>query len=78
MKTTATKKGDNYVINGTKMWISNSAEAGVFVVFANADPKKGYKGITAFVVPREAKGLVIGKKEDKLGIRASSTCEVVC
>jgi len=76
MKTTATKKGDNYVINGTKMWISNSAEAGVFVVFANADPKKGYKGITAFVVPRDTKGLVIGKKEDKLGIRASSTCEV--
>ncbi len=79
MKTTATLSADKktYKINGTKMWISNSAEAGLFVVFANTDLKKGYKGITAFIVERGTKGLSIGKKEDKLGIRASSTCEVI-
>uniref|UniRef100_A0A7S3YFA2 short-chain 2-methylacyl-CoA dehydrogenase n=1 Tax=Lotharella globosa TaxID=91324 RepID=A0A7S3YFA2_9EUKA len=77
LKTTATPIDGGFRINGSKLWISNAAEAGVFVVFANADPSKGYKGITAFVVPRDAPGLIIGKKEDKLGIRASSTCEVV-
>jgi len=59
------------------MWITNAAEAGLFLVFANADPAEGYRGITAFLVERETPGLAIGKKEDKLGIRASSTCEVI-
>eukprot|EP01112_Ceratiomyxa_fruticulosa_P010771 TRINITY_DN2864_c0_g1_i26.p1 TRINITY_DN2864_c0_g1~~TRINITY_DN2864_c0_g1_i26.p1 ORF type:complete len:415 (-),score=81.61 TRINITY_DN2864_c0_g1_i26:19-1263(-) len=76
MKTRAEKKGDHFVINGTKAWITNAEQAGLFIVLANADPSKGYKGITAFVVPRDTPGLSIGKKEDKLGIRASSTCEV--
>jgi len=74
LQTVATKKGNKWVINGSKLWISNAAEAGLFLVFANADKSKGYKGITAFLVERETKGLIIGKKEDKLGIRASSTC----
>lgn len=74
LRTTARRDGDDYLLSGEKMWISNSAEAGVFVVFANADPSAGHRGITAFVVPRGAAGLEIGKKEDKLGIRASSTC----
>jgi len=74
LQTTATKKGNKWVLNGNKLWISNAAEAGVFLIFANADKSKGYKGITAFLVERGAKGLSIGKKEDKLGIRASSTC----
>eukprot|EP00468_Gymnochlora_sp_CCMP2014_P003653 CAMPEP_0167755056 /NCGR_PEP_ID=MMETSP0110_2-20121227/8612_1 /TAXON_ID=629695 /ORGANISM="Gymnochlora sp., Strain CCMP2014" /LENGTH=395 /DNA_ID=CAMNT_0007641001 /DNA_START=68 /DNA_END=1258 /DNA_ORIENTATION=- len=77
LKTTATKIDGGYKINGSKLWISNSGEAGLFLVFANVDPSKGYKGITAFVVERDAPGLTIGKKEDKLGIRASSTCEVL-
>jgi len=76
MKSVATKKGDSYVISGTKAWISSSQEAGLFIVMANANPTKGYKGITAFIVDKENPGLVVGKKEDKLGIRASSTCEV--
>lgn len=76
LKTRAEKKGDYYVLNGTKMWITNSAEAGVFLVMANADFSKGYKGITCFIVDRETEGLEVGKKEDKLGIRASSTCTV--
>jgi len=63
--------------NGTKAWITNSNEAGFFVVFANVDPSQGYKGITAFIVTKDMKGVRIGKKEDKLGIRASSTCEVI-
>ncbi|XP_063727257.1 short/branched chain specific acyl-CoA dehydrogenase, mitochondrial-like [Symsagittifera roscoffensis] len=75
MKTVAKPDGKgNYVINGTKLWISNSEQAGLFVVFANTDPSKGYKGITAFLVPRDTPGLTIGKKEDKMCIRASSTC----
>jgi alkylation response protein AidB-like acyl-CoA dehydrogenase len=65
--------GDFYVLNGTKMWISNSGEAGTFLVFANVDPSKGYKGITCFVVSKDM-GVEIMKKEEKLGIRASSTC----
>jgi len=76
LKTQAIKKGDHYVLRGNKLWISNAKDAGLFLVFANIDPSKGYKGITAFLVERGAKGLTIGKKEDKLGIRASSTCEV--
>lgn len=77
LKTRATRSGDEWIIEGSKCWISNSIEAGVFVVFANADPSKGHKGITAFIVERDNPGLKIGKKENKLGIRASSTCEVV-
>lgn len=76
METKAEKKGDYFVINGSKMWISNAEQAGVFLVFANATPEKGYKGISTFIVPRETEGLSLGKKEDKLGIRASSTCPV--
>lgn len=74
LKTTAKRDGDHYVINGSKLWISNSDVAGVFLVMANAKPEAGYKGITCFVVDRDAPGLTIGKKEDKLGIRASGTC----
>jgi short/branched chain acyl-CoA dehydrogenase len=76
LKTTAKADGGDYVLNGEKMWISNSAEAGVFLVMANADPSAGYRGITCFVVPAGTEGLTIGPKEDKLGIRASSTCPV--
>ncbi|MBI3567222.1 MAG: acyl-CoA dehydrogenase [Gemmatimonadetes bacterium] len=64
-------------LTGRKMWITNGAEAGLFIVFANADPSKGYKGITAFIVERGAPGFSVGKKEDKLGIRASSTTELI-
>jgi alkylation response protein AidB-like acyl-CoA dehydrogenase len=70
-------KGDSFVLEGHKLWITNAAEAGIFLVFANVDPTKGYKGITAFLVEREDKGFSVGKREDKLGIRASSTCEVL-
>jgi short/branched chain acyl-CoA dehydrogenase len=78
MKTTATVSGDggHYTINGEKLWISNSKEAGVFLVFANADPSKGYKGITAFVIDANTPGISVGKKERKLGLRASSTAAV--
>ena len=67
---------DGVVLEGHKLWITNAAEAGLFVVFANADPDKGYKGITAFLVEREDPGFSVGKREHKLGIRASSTCEL--
>jgi alkylation response protein AidB-like acyl-CoA dehydrogenase len=77
MQTRAEDKGDHYLINGRKMWITNGNEAGLFIVFANADPGKGYKGITAFIVERGFPGFSVGKKEDKLGIRASSTCELL-
>ena len=73
----ATERGDNWTLNGRKLWISNALEAGIFIVFATVDPAAGYRGITAFVVERNWPGVSIGKKEDKLGIRASSTCEVV-
>ncbi|KAI9360388.1 acyl-CoA oxidase [Zopfochytrium polystomum] len=73
LQTRAEKKGDYYVLNGSKMWITNSHEANIFLVFANVDPSKGYKGITCFIVDREM-GVQIAKKEKKLGIRASSTC----
>ncbi|CAB3254468.1 unnamed protein product [Arctia plantaginis] len=76
LKTVAKKDGDHYIINGSKMWISNSDVAGVFLVMANADPSKGYKGITCFIVERDTPGLSVAKKENKLGIRASGTCMV--
>lgn len=71
LQTRAEDKGDHYLLNGGKMWISNSGEADIFVVFANADPSKGYKGISAFIVEKEW-GVEIAKKEKKLGIRSSS------
>src|SRR6476469_1005985 len=77
MATRAEQRGDNWYLSGRKMWITNGAEAGIYVVFANADPSKGYKGITAFIVERAFKGFSVGKKEDKLGIRASSTTELI-
>lgn len=77
LKTRAERRGDRFVLNGRKLWITNAAESSLFIVFANADPEKGYKGITAFLVERDFLGFSVGKKEDKLGIRASSTCELV-
>ncbi len=77
LQTRAVKKGDDYVLNGQKLWITNAKEAGVFIVFATIDPTAGYKGITAFLVEKGAAGFSLGKKEDKLGIRASSTCELI-
>jgi alkylation response protein AidB-like acyl-CoA dehydrogenase len=77
LQTRAERKGDDWVLTGRKLWITNGAEAEVFIVFANADPAKGYKGITAFLVERGFDGFSVGKKEDKLGIRASSTCELI-
>ncbi|HVE70820.1 MAG TPA: acyl-CoA dehydrogenase [Thermoanaerobaculia bacterium] len=73
----AEDKGDHFVLNGQKLWITNAAEAGLFIVFANANPDAGYKGITAFLIERDFPGFEVGKKEDKLGIRASSTCELI-
>ncbi len=73
----AEKRGDRWVLNGRKLWITNGAEASLYVIFANADPKQGYKGITAFIVERSFKGFAVGKKENKLGIRASSTTELI-
>ena len=77
LQSRAELQGDNYVLNGRKMWITNSKEAGLFIVFATVNPAAGYKGITAFIVERTSPGLIVGKKEDKLGIRASSTCELI-
>jgi alkylation response protein AidB-like acyl-CoA dehydrogenase len=77
LATKAEKRGNRWILKGQKLWITNGAEAGVFVVFANADPSAGYRGITAFIVERNFKGLSVGKKEDKLGIRASSTTELL-
>lgn len=77
LATTAVLDGDRYVLNGRKLWISNAAEAGIFVLFANADPAAGYRGITAFLIERDFPGFQVGRKEDKLGIRASSTCELI-
>jgi butyryl-CoA dehydrogenase/short/branched chain acyl-CoA dehydrogenase len=77
LATRAVEKDDSYVLNGRKLWITNGAEAGLFIVFANVDPSKGYRGITAFLVERGFQGFEVGKKEDKLGIRASSTCELI-
>jgi alkylation response protein AidB-like acyl-CoA dehydrogenase len=77
LQTRATEAGDTWILEGRKLWITNGAEAGLFVIFANSDFSKGYKGITAFAVERGFKGFSVGKKEDKLGIRASSTCELI-
>lgn len=77
LKLKAEDKGDKYILNGHKLWITNANEAGVFLVFANVDPSQGYKGITGFIVEKDSPGFSVGKKEDKLGIRASSTCELV-
>ena len=77
LETRAERRGDGWRLTGRKLWITNGAEASVYVVFANADPSQGYKGITAFVVERSFKGFAVGKKENKLGIRASSTTELI-
>jgi butyryl-CoA dehydrogenase/short/branched chain acyl-CoA dehydrogenase len=69
--------GDHFLLNGRKLWITNAAEAGFFLLFANARPEAGYKGVTAFLIEREFPGFQVGKKEDKLGLRASSTCELI-
>jgi len=77
LATRAIDSGDHYKITGRKLWITNAGEAGLFLLFANVNPEAGYKGITAFLVEREFPGFKVGKKEDKLGIRASSTCELI-
>jgi len=77
LATKAEDRGDHWVLNGQKLWITNAAEAGIFIVFANANPDAGYKGITAFIIERDFPGFRVGKKEDKTGIRASSTCELI-
>jgi alkylation response protein AidB-like acyl-CoA dehydrogenase len=77
LQTKATPKGTDYVLNGRKLWITNAKEAGLFVLFATVDPAAGYKGITAFLIEKDFPGFAVGKKEDKLGIRASSTCELI-
>jgi alkylation response protein AidB-like acyl-CoA dehydrogenase len=77
LETRAERRGDHWVLDGRKLWITNGAEASLYVVFANADPAQGYKGITAFLIERSFKGFAVGKKENKLGIRASSTTELI-
>src|ERR1700757_1523475 len=77
LQTKAELKGADYVLNGRKLWITNGKEAGLFILFATVDPSAGYKGITAFIIEKEFPGFTVGKKEDKLGIRASSTCELI-
>ena len=77
MTTRAVDKGDHYELTGQKLWITNGNEAGIFVVFANANPEAGYRGITAFIVEKDFEGFAVGKKENKLGIRASSTTEII-
>ena len=77
LETKAEDKGDHFVLNGRKLWITNGNESDIFIVFANVNRELGYKGITAFVVERGFQGFSVGKKEDKLGIRASSTCELI-
>ena len=77
LATQARKDGDHYVLTGRKLWISNALEADLFLVFATVDPQAGYKGITAFIVERGTEGFTVGHKEDKMGIRASSTCELL-
>jgi alkylation response protein AidB-like acyl-CoA dehydrogenase len=73
----ATPDGEDWILDGQKLWITNGAEAGLFIVFATVDPDAGYRGITAFLIDRDSDGFAVGKKEDKLGIRASSTTELV-
>jgi butyryl-CoA dehydrogenase/short/branched chain acyl-CoA dehydrogenase len=77
LQTRAELKGSDYILNGRKLWITNAKEAGIFVLFATVDPAAGYKGITAFIIEKAFAGFTVGKKEDKLGIRASSTCELI-
>jgi alkylation response protein AidB-like acyl-CoA dehydrogenase len=77
LQTRADLHGDDYFLNGRKLWITNAKEAGVFILFATVNPAAGYKGITAFIVEKNSPGFTVGKKEDKLGIRASSTCELI-
>ncbi|MBZ5523297.1 MAG: acyl-CoA dehydrogenase [Acidobacteriia bacterium] len=77
LQTRAELKGSEYILNGQKLWITNAKEAGVFILLATIDPAAGYKGITAFIVEKGFPGFTVGKKEDKLGIRASSTCELI-
>ena len=77
MQTRAVEAGDHYVLNGRKLWITNGLEAEIFIVFANINPEEGYRGITAFIVEKNFEGFAVGKKENKLGIRASSTTELI-
>jgi butyryl-CoA dehydrogenase/short/branched chain acyl-CoA dehydrogenase len=77
MQTRAVDGGDHFVVNGRKLWITNGKEAEIFVLFANANPEAGYRGITAFIVEKTTEGFSVGKKENKLGIRASSTTELI-
>jgi len=77
LQTKAELKGNDFVLNGRKLWITNGKEAGLFILFATIDASKGYKGITAFLIEKSFPGFTVGKKEDKLGIRASSTCELI-
>ena len=77
MATRAEDKGDHFLLTGRKLWITNAAEAGFFLLFANANPEAGYRGVTAFLIEREFPGFQVGKKEDKIGLRASSTCELI-
>ena len=77
LATRATERGDGFTLTGRKLWITNGHEADIFIVFANVNPEAGYRGITAFVVERGFPGFAVGRKEDKLGIRASSTCELI-
>jgi len=77
LATKAELKGSDYILNGRKLWITNGKEAGMFIVLATLDPGAGYKGITAFLIEKDFPGFTVGKKEDKVGIRASSTCELI-
>jgi butyryl-CoA dehydrogenase/short/branched chain acyl-CoA dehydrogenase len=77
LQTRAELKGSDYVLDGRKLWITNAKEAGLFILFATLDPAAGYKGIAAFLIEKDFPGFSVGKKEDKLGIRASSTCELI-
>ena len=77
LQTRAVDKGDHFIVNGRKLWITNGKEADIFVLFANANPEAGYRGITAFIVEKNFDGFTVGKKENKLGIRASSTVELI-
>jgi alkylation response protein AidB-like acyl-CoA dehydrogenase len=77
LTTRAADTPDGFILNGRKLWITNGQEAGLFIIFATVNPEAGYRGITAFVVERDAPGFTVGRKEDKLGIRASSTCELL-
>lgn len=77
LATIAEDRGSHFSLNGRKLWISNAAEAGLFVLFANANPSAGYRGITSFLIERSFPGFQVGRKEDKVGIRASSTCELI-